>query len=173
MQAMMSSRCDLPEPTFVDVGDVTIATYVLTPQTGSATADVVLCHGTPWSSQVWAQVAHSLADGRRIFLWDMPGYGRSTQDGGVPMDLNVQMFRFARLLEHWELTRPWVVAHDIGGAVALGAHLLHHRDYESLFLWEVVTLELWGSDFSGSSPITVRSSSRYHPLCTALWSRNT
>jgi hypothetical protein len=30
---------------------------------------------------------------------------------------------FVELLAHWRLTEPSVVAHDSGGAIALGAHL--------------------------------------------------
>jgi pimeloyl-ACP methyl ester carboxylesterase len=77
----------------------------------------------------------------------MPGYGRSTKDPAVPVDLASQMSRFAQLIAHWGLDRPNVVAHDIGGAVALGSHLLHGREYAGLFLWDVVTLDPWGSPF--------------------------
>ncbi|MDI9894303.1 alpha/beta hydrolase [Rhodococcus sp. IEGM 1381] len=62
-------------------------------------------------------------------------------------DLPTQMLRFAMLLDHWRLERPFVIAHDIGGAVALGTHLMRGRDYSSLYLWNVVTLDPWGSPF--------------------------
>lgn len=135
----------LPDPEFVTIDDARIATYVLGPD--APTGDVVLCHGTPWSAQVWADVALALSARRRVLLWDMPGYGRSTMDAGVPIDLAAQMSRFARLLALWRLERPHVAAHDIGGAVALGAHLLHGAEYAGLFLWDVVTLDPWGSPF--------------------------
>lgn len=137
----------LPDPVHVTVDGARIATYVLTPEQDPPAGDVVFCHGTPWSAQVWAAAARHLAGGRRVFLWDMPGYGRSTQDPAVPVDLASQMSRFAELLAYWRLDRPHVVAHDIGGAVALGAHLLHGSEYAGLFLWDVVTLEPWGSPF--------------------------
>ncbi|MFY2791532.1 alpha/beta fold hydrolase [Rhodococcus sp. MALMAid1271] len=145
---MATDRFDLPEPVFVLVGGDRVATYEITPDGGnSASADVVFCHGTPWSAQVWAQAARQLSSGHRVYLWDMPGYGRSARGSDVRTDLHTQMRRLALLLDHWELERPFVVAHDIGGAVALGAHLLHGHDYRSLFLWDVVTLEPWGSEF--------------------------
>lgn len=142
---MSTGESLLPEPVHVDVDGVQVATYVLAP--AQPRGEVVLCHGTPWSAQVWAEAARSLSSGHRVFLWDMPGYGASPMDAEVPVDLASQMVRFARLLEHWGLDRPRVVAHDIGGAVALGAHLLHEREYDALFLWDVVTLEPWGSPF--------------------------
>lgn len=136
----------LPEPTFLTLDDASVATYVLQPAREAVT-DVVFCHGTPWSAQVWAHVAHRLSESHRVFFWDMPGYGRSTMDPAVPVDLPAQMARFAALIAHWGLRNPHVVAHDIGGAVTLGAHLLHGADYSDLFLWDVVTLDPWGSPF--------------------------
>lgn len=136
----------LPEPNYVIVDGAAIATRVLEP-THPAAGDVVLCHGTPWSSQIWGRVARELSSEYRVFLWDMPGYGQSTMDSTVPVDLRSQSIRLAGLLAHWDLHSPHVVAHDIGGAVALGAHLLHGIEYADLFLWDVVVLDPWGSPF--------------------------
>ncbi|WP_285104157.1 alpha/beta hydrolase [Promicromonospora sp. MEB111] len=166
----------LLEPVFVEV-DVDgggggagarerIATYVLEPDqpersgpepdgsepdgtepAGPAAGDVVLCHGTPWSVRVWEPVARALSRDRRVFLWDMPGYGASRKGAGVDVDLVSQRRRLAALLRHWGLDRPHLVAHDIGGAVALGAHLLEGADLASLFLLDIVTLDPWGSEF--------------------------
>lgn len=144
---MTIDRFDLPEPIFVSVGGDRVATYELAPEVDVPSVDVVFCHGTPWSAQVWAQAARHLGAGHRVYLWDMPGYGRSAQGSDVRTDLPTQMLRFALLLDHWQLTRPFVVAHDIGGAVALGAHLLRGWDFGGLYLWDVVTLDPWGSEF--------------------------
>ncbi|MDZ7917355.1 MAG: alpha/beta hydrolase [Rhodococcus sp. (in: high G+C Gram-positive bacteria)] len=144
---MKRPRFELPSPTFVPLDGIETATYELMPDAPTAPLDVVFCHGTPWSAQVWAQAALHVGNGRRVLLWDMPGYGRSAQNRDVRVDLPAQMSRLAQLLELWQVTEPWVVAHDIGGAVALGAHLLHGCDFGGLFLWDVVTLEPWGSEF--------------------------
>lgn len=143
---MFPRETRLPEPVHVTLSGATVATYVLEPER-PAEGDVVLCHGTPWSSQVWAQVARQLSSNYRVFLWDMPGYGRSTKDPATPVDLRSQMARFTELLSYWGLHKPHVVAHDIGGAVALGAHLLDGVDFADLFLWDVVALDPWGSSF--------------------------
>ncbi|MGY4720230.1 alpha/beta fold hydrolase [Naumannella huperziae] len=129
-----------------DLTGTPIAAYQLSPS-GPARGDVVLCHGTPWSSRVWLPVAQRLARDHRVWLWDMPGYGQSIMDPAYPVDLVRQGRRFAGLLSNWGVRRPHVVAHDIGGAVALGAHLLGGADFASLFLLDVVTLEPWGSPF--------------------------
>ncbi|HEX7351194.1 alpha/beta hydrolase [Brachybacterium sp.] len=137
----------LPAPDLVDLGGVPVATYEWGPEGGPSTGDLVLCHGTPWSAEVWAPLARALGARFRVHLWDMPGYGRSAQGSGLPVDLATQGERLARLLEHWGLDRPHLLAHDIGGAVALRAHLLEGAEYASLMLWDVVTLDPWGSPF--------------------------
>lgn len=108
---------------------------------------VVFCHGTPWSSRLWAPFARALAAGFTTYLWDMPGYGESSKDAGDPVSLDVQGKLLSDLLGQWELRSPHVVAHDYGGAVALRAHLLHGAGYASLVLVDVVALAPWGSDF--------------------------
>ena len=108
---------------------------------------VVFGHGTPWSAQVWRAQAEALSHRFTVSLWDMPGYGQSSKDAGHDVSLAVQGQVLAGLLEHWGLDRPHVVAHDIGGAVALRAHLLHGAGFGSLALVDVVALAPWGSDF--------------------------
>ncbi|WP_278234437.1 alpha/beta hydrolase [Isoptericola sp. AK164] len=116
---------------------------------------LVFCHGTPWSSWLWAPYAQALAHEFTVYLWDMPGYGSSSHLPEHDVHLGVQGEAFAALLEHWEQEagtrtagrRPHVVAHDYGGAVALRAALLHGARYRSLCLVDVVALRPWGSPF--------------------------
>lgn len=108
---------------------------------------LVLLHGTPWSSALWRPVADALARDFTVHLWDMPGYGSSSKRPEDAVDLGTQGELFADLLTEWGLDRPHVVAHDIGGAVALRARLLHDVRYASLCLVDVVALSPWGSEF--------------------------
>jgi pimeloyl-ACP methyl ester carboxylesterase len=108
---------------------------------------VVLCHGTPWSSALWAPFADALAAEHSVFVWDMPGYGTSSNEPAHRVSLDVQGELLADLVRAWDLRRPHVVAHDYGGAVALRAHLLHDLDVASLALVDVVALAPWGSEF--------------------------
>lgn len=108
---------------------------------------VVMCHGTPWSSALWDPFADALSSEYTVYLWDMPGYGRSSMDPEHRVSLDVQGELMADLLAFWELDHPHVVAHDYGGAVSLRAHLLHGVGYASLALVDVVALAPWGSDF--------------------------
>lgn len=108
---------------------------------------VVMCHGTPWSSKVWAVYAEALSSDFTVYLWDMPGYGQSSKRPDHDVDLGTQSELFRDLLSHWELAAPHVVAHDFGGAVSLRAHLLHGAAYSSLALVDVVAVRPWGSAF--------------------------
>jgi len=108
---------------------------------------VVFCHGTPWSSRVWAPYAEALADRFTVHLWDLPGYGRSSKNPAHPVHAGVHARAFRALLDHWELDRPHVVAHDLGGLVALRAHLVEGAGYASLFLVDVVAIPPSGSPF--------------------------
>lgn len=108
---------------------------------------LVFLHGTPWSSWLWQTYADALAERFTVYLWDMPGYGASSKDPGHDVDLGTQGELFAHLLDRWRLDEPHVIAHDVGGAVALRAHLLHGAGFASLCLVDVVALSPWGSPF--------------------------
>lgn len=108
---------------------------------------MVFCHGTPWSSALWSPFAEALRDAFEVYLWDMPGYGRSSKDPDHAVGLDVQGELLADLLRLWGLDRPHVIAHDYGGAVSLRAHLLHGASFGSLALVDVVALRPWGSEF--------------------------
>lgn len=109
---------------------------------------VVLLHGTPFSSFIWRGVARALARHHQVYVWDMPGYGASEKYQGQDLSLAALGRVFAGLLKHWGLTEPMVVAHDSGGAVALGTHLVHGAPYRRLALVDAVALAPWGSRFS-------------------------
>ena len=108
---------------------------------------VVFCHGTPFSSRVWAPYAEALADRFTVHLWDLPGYGRSSMDPEHRVAADVHAKALKALLDHWGLVRPQVVAHDLGGLVSLRAHLVEGAAYASLFLVDVVAIPPSGSPF--------------------------
>jgi pimeloyl-ACP methyl ester carboxylesterase len=108
---------------------------------------VVFCHGTPWSSVLWRPIVDALTDSYTVYLWDMPGYGRSSKHPHHPVDFGVQADALHALIRHWEIARPHVIAHDFGGAVSLRAHLVCGADYASLMLVDVVAIPPSGSPF--------------------------
>jgi pimeloyl-ACP methyl ester carboxylesterase len=106
---------------------------------------MVLVHGTPFSSSVWRGVLAGLVHSRQVFVWDMVGFGRSEQRTGQNVGLAAQARVFAELLRHWRLPAPVVVAHDVGGLVALRAHLLEGASYAELTLLDAVGVPGWSS----------------------------
>ncbi|MEV0620806.1 alpha/beta hydrolase [Nonomuraea sp. NPDC050404] len=104
---------------------------------------VVLVHGTPYSSYLWRDVAPALALNRKVFVFDHLGFGQSEQRAGQDLSLAAHARNFRRLLEHWELSGPSVVAHDIGGAVALRTLLLEGASYGDLTLFDAVSGGEW------------------------------
>jgi pimeloyl-ACP methyl ester carboxylesterase len=108
---------------------------------------VVFCHGTPFSSWLWRPFAQTLKRDFTVHLWDMPGYGCSSKNPDHPVDFGSQAEAFAALLQHWQLDRPHVVAHDFGGAVSLRATLIGGATYSSLMLVDVVAIPPSGSPF--------------------------
>jgi pimeloyl-ACP methyl ester carboxylesterase len=108
---------------------------------------VVFVHGTPFSAYVWHRIAPLIARHRRVFLFDLLGYGQSEKRAGQDVSLGIQNALLADLLDHWKLESPDVVAHDFGGATALRTHLLNRRDFRSLTLIDPVALAPWGSPF--------------------------
>ena len=109
--------------------------------------DVVFCHGTPFSSVVWMRYADALSGDFTVHLWDMAGYGQSSKDLDHAVNFDAQSKAFKALLDHWQLERPHVVAHDFGGAVSLRATWFEGATYASLMLVDVVAIPPSGSPF--------------------------
>lgn len=124
----------------------TSAGRVAAGRSGSGPA-VVLAHGWPWSSFSWHRIIPALAERYRVHWYDMPGYGRSDKRAAQRTSLDVQGSVFAEMLAHWRLERPVVVAHDMGGAATLRAHLLQGCDFGRYVLMNVVAMRPWGSEF--------------------------
>lgn len=124
----------------------TSAGAVAAGRTGSG-PPLVLAHGWPWSSFSWHRIIPQLSERFRVHWYDMPGYGRSSKGAGQRTSLDVQGKVFAEMLAHWGLERPMVIAHDMGGATTLRAHLLHGSDFERHVLMNVVAMRPWGSEF--------------------------
>lgn len=110
--------------------------------------NLVLCHGTPWSSAAWGDVVSFLSQYFTVTVWDMPGYGQSSKVENHDTSLAVQSELLDALLKEWNFaTPPHILAHDIGGAIALRTHLIHENQFETLLLVDPVALSPWGSDF--------------------------
>ncbi|MDQ4113258.1 MAG: alpha/beta hydrolase [Actinomycetota bacterium] len=104
---------------------------------------VVLVHGTPYSSYLWRDIAPALSRQHTVYVFDHLGYGVSEKHEGQDLSLAAQAQNFTRLLDHWGLSSPSVVAHDIGGAIALRTLLIEGAVYRDLTLFDAVSGGEW------------------------------
>lgn len=107
---------------------------------------LLMVHGTPFSSRVWYRFIETLKYNYRIYIFDLLGYGQSDKTAD-DISLGVQNIVLSELLEYWNLEKPYVVAHDFGGATVLRSILLNQKTYKKMLLMDIVALSPWGSPF--------------------------
>jgi pimeloyl-ACP methyl ester carboxylesterase len=133
---LASSEPRLPERTRLSGGTVAWG------RTGAG-PPLVLVHGTPSWSYVWRNIASVLAADFTVYRWDLLGYGDSEQAEGQDASIAAQARYLAELLELWELERPAIAGHDIGGAIVLRAHLCEGRQFGAISLVDAVVFNPW------------------------------
>src|SRR5215204_1214139 len=104
---------------------------------------LILVHGTPTNSYIWRDIALRLADRFSIYTFDLLGFGQSARREGQDVSIPAQARLLAELVETLGLEAPSVAAHDIGGAVALHAHLLERVPFDCIALIDSVALGRW------------------------------
>lgn len=104
---------------------------------------LILVHGTPTRSYIWRNVALRLADRFSVYVFDLLGFGQSERGEGLDVSIANQARLFAELVEALELEAPSVAGHDIGGAIALRAHLLEGVPFGCVALVDSVALRPW------------------------------
>lgn len=109
---------------------------------------VVLLHGTPSSSYIWRNVLPELvAAGYKVHVYDLLGFGLSERPWSPAIDTSVsaQVPILEALLDHWGLEKPHVVAHDIGGGIAVRLGVFSPERLRSLTLLDIVSFDSWPS----------------------------
>lgn len=107
---------------------------------------VVFIHGVPTWSFLWRRVAPPLADDYRVVVPDLVGYGNSSRHDGFDRSIRTQEGAVEDLLDALDLGSVTVVAHDIGGGVAL--RLASHTDrIERLVLSNAACYDSWPVEF--------------------------
>jgi len=104
---------------------------------------VVLVHGTPSRSYIWRHIAPVLAERHTVFSFDLLGFGESERHVEQDVSIRAHAEVLAELIDHWQVVRPAVAGHDIGGAVILRAHLLGEVPMSKLALIDAVALRPW------------------------------
>jgi pimeloyl-ACP methyl ester carboxylesterase len=106
---------------FVDVGGTRL--YYYASGSRGVGEPLLLVHGFPTSSHLWARVVPLLPAGYRVIVPDLLGYGRSDPASatGPAADVTVagHARRMIRLLDVLGVERACVIGHGIGTAVAI------------------------------------------------------
>jgi pimeloyl-ACP methyl ester carboxylesterase len=107
---------------------------------------VVLVHGTPMRSYLWRSIVPALAEHRRVYVYDLLGYGESEKEEGQDVSIAAQAHLLKELVEVWELEEPAVVGHDIGGGIVLRAQLLEGVRFSRVAILDAVVSVPWLSE---------------------------
>src|SRR5918992_1621790 len=110
-----------------------------------------MVHGTPTRSYLWREVVPALREGRRVYLYDLPGYGESEKAEGQEVSIAAQARVLGELIEAWGLEGPAIAGHDIGGGIVLRAHLLEGVAFERIAVLDGVVLGPWLSEPKSST----------------------
>ncbi len=105
----------------------------------------VLVHGTPSRAYIWREVVPTLAELHTVYVYDLLGFGESERGEGQDVSIAAQGRALSELVEAWGLEEPQVAGHDIGGGIALRAHLLEGVPFERIALLDAVVLTPWGT----------------------------
>jgi len=104
---------------------------------------VVLVHGTPSRSSLWRGVVLALAGRYAVYVYDLLGFGDSQTGEGQDVSIAAQARLLKELVGAWGLEEPAIVGHDIGGGIALRAHLLEGVRFGRIALLDAVVLSPW------------------------------
>ncbi|GGW95650.1 oxidoreductase [Streptomyces malachitofuscus] len=107
---------------------------------------VLFLHGTPSHSYEWRDVVPRIeADGFRTLTYDLPGYGLSERPVNRDTSVAAQADLLEHLLDELDIDRVGIVAHDIGGAIALRFAVAHPERVRRLMLIDSVSYDSWPS----------------------------
>jgi len=104
---------------------------------------IVLVQGTPSWSYIWRNVASVLSRSFTVYVFDLLGYGDSEASEEQEVSIAARGRTLTELLGRWELDRPAIAGHDIGGAAVLRANLLHGRAFRRIALVDAVVFAPW------------------------------
>ncbi len=86
---------------------------------------VVMAHGNPSWSYLYRNLITALRDGYRVIAPDHMGCGFSDKPQHYPYRLKTHIENLDRLLDHLQIERCVLVAHDWGGAIGMGWAGMH------------------------------------------------
>lgn len=129
----------------VDGHDLSVAYYEDGPDDPVGT--LVFLHGVPTWSFLWRRIAPAFADEYRVVVPDLVGYGNSDRHDGFDRSIRAQESMLQSLLETLGETTVTIVAHDIGGGVALRLAAHAPERIDRLVLSNAACYDSWPVEF--------------------------
>ena len=108
---------------------------------------LVFLHGIPTWSYLWRGVAPAFEDDRRVIAPDFVGYGNSAMHDGFDRSIRAQEEVLDGLLAQLDVDTIDLVAHDIGGGVALRYAAHNPAAVETLVLSNSIAYDSWPIQF--------------------------
>ncbi len=94
-----------------------VACWVNPDNFGAHEQSLVFIHGSGGNSSAWSYQYSKLHENYNIAAIDLPGHGQS--DGHGEQDIQTYVFRLIEILDVLKLTRPVLIGHSLGAAIAL------------------------------------------------------
>lgn len=126
---------------FVDVDGARLYYYAAGTRGGGE--PILLLHGFPASSHLWTRVVPLLADGHRVVVLDLLGFGRSDRPLGRDVSIRGHAERTVAVLDLLGINYACVVGHDVGGGVAQAIAVRWPQRVSRLCLVDSVAFADW------------------------------
>ncbi|MCA1575239.1 MAG: alpha/beta hydrolase [Acidobacteria bacterium] len=104
---------------------------------------VVLIHGIPTWGYLWHGLVPVLAKQHRVLAPDLPGFGYSDKSDRFDRSIARQVEMIDAWMERLQVERAHVVAHDIGGGVALRLATGFPQRVKKLCVMNTVAYDSW------------------------------
>lgn len=111
-----------------------------------AGSPVVLIHGNPGSTKDWTHLFGPLAARHKTVAFDRPGHGQSRRPKHGDVTIEVQASLLHDALKQLHITRPIIVGHSWGGALALVYAITYPKDVAGLVLLAPAAYESQADD---------------------------
>ncbi len=120
---------NLPEDRYIEIGGLNTRYWAL----GDKGKPVLLIHGLAVSAEIWVHNVEALAQEHRVYVPDLPGFGRSDAPGPSfsPFDYTPFLDGFMNSLR---IRKASLVGQSLGGGIALHYALQHADRVEKLVL---------------------------------------
>ena len=129
----------------VDGHDLSVAYYDAGGDADGET--LVFLHGIPTWSFLWRRIAPAFEGDHRVLVPDLLGYGNSDRREGFDRSIRAQEAMLEALLDDLGEDRVTLVAHDIGGGVALRFAASAPERVDRLVVSNAVCYDSWPVEF--------------------------